>query len=354
MKIGNIIKCKNIENLNKIDVVCGEKNGTVGQRTIKSDRDKIEEKEKEEKEKGEEEKGGKEKESQTLTLEHNHRIQIVENDVATQNINNSSLSKRDRLVGVSCPLSYFLDDESCVRTCDNNLGGVRLSDFIDRNECRNVRFSVCTTSTDNTSKGRDKNENMNGNKFIKEDGDIENNERSDQIEDDSGSVDAVSSNNFGKKKRKEEDREETEIKNKSKNKDENEIENEKKNSDKKSFSIPWVLDICLDYFSTLNPFLPELEKNVREDCDNFTGEEIDKSSSDKVIQIILNSFKFMKVRCLESDKKYTKNNSKIKLDDDSIKSCDEFKEKELVSNLNDDLGGCMSFDLICILSDIHS
>ena len=41
--------------------------------------------------------------------------------------------------------------------------------------------------------------------------------------------------------------------------------------DKKVEPVPWILDVCLDYFSTLNPFLPALERGLRADLGSDNG-----------------------------------------------------------------------------------
>ena len=110
-------------------------------------------------------------------------------------------------------------------------------------------------------------------------------------------------------------------------------------------SLPWILDICLDYFSTLNPFLPELELNVKKDCEKFTKKENDELTSEKIIQIILNSFTFMKFRNIEYDKKYATNNLNYKINTKLLNTSNKYEENEIFSQFDSESGGYLIFSL---------
>lgn len=56
-------------------------------------------------------------------------------------------------------------------------------------------------------------------------------------------------------------------------------------------NVCWVLDICLDYFSTLNPFLPELESALRQDLLATTSHD-----PTQALTVVQNMFKFMPFR----------------------------------------------------------
>ena len=57
--------------------------------------------------------------------------------------------------------------------------------------------------------------------------------------------------------------------------------------------VYWVLDICLDYFSTLNPFLPELEGALRQD---LLATTFPHDSTHEALTVVQNLFKFMPFR----------------------------------------------------------
>ena len=328
MKIGNIIKCEKNEILNESSFLCDdddEKNGDIFK---KNNSDKKEEK-----------KGGK----YDTSIKCKERINTKENIADIQNIDdiqNTALSKRDRLVGVSCPLSYYLDDSSCVCVRENNLCDVHLSDFIDSSDCTNVRFIVSTTSTDNVYQKNREDENSNENKYSEKEMDIENAKYLTKIENDNAvnniNVSTLNNDKLCENKMNKKNTKDVEIKNKSENK--NISENKNGNENEKSISVPWILDICLDYFSTLNPFLPELELNVKKDIENFSEKENRELTSETIIQIILHSFKYMKFRNTESDKLYAINNSNCQLKSNSLNDGDNHDKNKILLNLNEQSG----------------
>ncbi len=56
-------------------------------------------------------------------------------------------------------------------------------------------------------------------------------------------------------------------------------------------AVPWILDVCLDYFSTLNPFLPALERGLRADLGS------DAEAKEALVNIE-GMFKNMPFRCI--------------------------------------------------------
>ena len=60
--------------------------------------------------------------------------------------------------------------------------------------------------------------------------------------------------------------------------------------------VCWVLDICLDYFSTLNPFLPELESALRQDLLSATSSAALTLDPKEALAVVQNLFRFMPFR----------------------------------------------------------
>ena len=62
--------------------------------------------------------------------------------------------------------------------------------------------------------------------------------------------------------------------------------------------VCWVLDICLDYFTTLNPFLPELECALRQDLLATTTSSATLTTLDpeQALTVVQNLFRFMPFR----------------------------------------------------------
>ena len=69
--------------------------------------------------------------------------------------------------------------------------------------------------------------------------------------------------------------------------------------------VPWVLDICLDYFSTLNPFLPDLISSLKFDFTllpikiNNAG-EIDKDTADRAINTAVDTAVKQIIDCIKN------------------------------------------------------
>ena len=101
--------------------------------------------------------------------------------------------------------------------------------------------------------------------------------------------------------------------------------------------IPWILDICLDYFSTLNPFFPDLEHSLLIDIGqlNEVEKEVEKEVGKDVsitvqslLNVIIDSLKFMSFRIISEQKQIQEENGKEK--GEVEKDEDEEKEEEKV------------------------
>ena len=331
---------------------------------VNKTREKKEEKEKEEKEDKREDEIREEKENDS-----NKSVDI-------------SKGSLPRIAGVSCSLSYYLDDASCV----GQLG-------IQSDTSNDVRLSVCTAPPPHSMTVSVRtvsvrvNESMSSSDIILKDSIVVHN-KNELRKDVEEEKDIVTYDKINESKIIiDEIEEEVEYSNDHKHRNKNDInpkkyqyqyhknenENESENFHESSSTIdmshitcngsspplsspPWILDICLDYFSTLNPFFTDLKINLEndfnklkfglncfsatngyddseakksdndnnKDCSNDSHENDEKESMiemiknikndqnvfflsnlsiDKMIKIIKNCQKFMKFREVKNDRK---------------------------------------------------